>query len=122
MAYDPVHNVVVMFGGQDATALGDTWIWNGDSRAWTQLSPAHNPSARAGASLEWDGTRLILFGGQTAAGASNETWTWDGLDWTQFAPQNSPPARAQWHSAVTYDPVRQQLVLYAHYAGDDGET
>jgi hypothetical protein len=34
MAYDPLTETVVMFGG----GLGDTWIWNGRRKTWTSSS------------------------------------------------------------------------------------
>lgn len=42
MAYDPVHNQVVLFGGSTGTGadlkeLNDVWAWNGTD--WTQVSP-----------------------------------------------------------------------------------
>lgn len=53
MAYDPVRNRVVLFGGYDGTTLyGDTWTWNGSS--WQQM-PATGPSAREYASASFDG-------------------------------------------------------------------
>lgn len=126
MAFDPGHNLVVLFGGGSGSGeLADTWVWNTAAGTWTQLSPAHSPSAREGARLEWDGTRLILFGGQTTAGASSETWAWNGTDWTQLAPAIPPPARA--YGSMTYDPIRHQIVLFGGetmgaYTGLLGDT
>src|SRR5436305_5520500 len=45
MAYDALHQQVVLFGGEtggnDATGVNETWVWDGT--AWTKLSPATSP-------------------------------------------------------------------------------
>lgn len=85
MAFDPVHNQLVLFGGTcPTTAAGtgvnaavtgtcptsgndynDTWVgsytWttgtkNTPTFTWTKLSPANSPSARAFHSMAWDPT------------------------------------------------------------------
>ena len=40
MAYDPEHDVFVMFGGHDTTgsSLGDTWILDADTLTWSTAS------------------------------------------------------------------------------------
>ena len=80
--------------------------------AWTQLSPAASPSARAYASMAYDAatSQLVLFSGSGAAGAPRDTWTWDGATWTQQSPAASPPAR--YYASMAYDPATSQLVLF----------
>ena len=98
MAYYTGHGVTVMFGGtaSDGTPLGDTWTWDGTN--WTQVFPAHSPSARFEPSIAWSGggslgDRLVLFGGTASDGTPlGDTWTWDGTDWTQHFPTTSPAA------------------------------
>ena len=43
MAYDALHGQTILFGGRNAagTALGQTWLWNGNT--WTQLFPGCEP-------------------------------------------------------------------------------
>jgi hypothetical protein len=114
MAYDPSTRDAVMFGGFggadiEATggqALDDTWLWNGAS--WSEATPAHHPSPRAGAVIAWDpkSHRIILLGGvgdscnlissapfgggggpeNPGAGCAQLTdaWAWNGIDWTSL--------------------------------------
>jgi hypothetical protein len=86
----------VLFGGKPATTgnggsdggltpLGDTWVYDDTSVSWTQVSPAHSPSPRFGASATTFGDRIVLFGGNDGTQDLNDTWTWDGTDWTQIS-------------------------------------
>ena len=91
-----------MFGGFGASnpSLGDTWLWDGQD--WAQLwFTEPTPPGRSGATLAYDGHRLILFGGlhissgPTPAGTYlNDTWAFDGAHWQQLHPATSPPARS----------------------------
>jgi hypothetical protein len=42
----------------------DTWVWNSETTAWTQLQPANSPSARFGVLLVKDPMlkQWVLFG------------------------------------------------------------
>lgn len=103
LADDPVHGVVVMFGGGDRN---DTWLWNGS--IWTQALPEHSPSSQTGAAFVWDPVHHVdlLFG-------RGETWTWNGADWTQLAPANSPPARD--YARIAFDVARGKAVLFGGF-------
>ncbi|MFB9275395.1 cadherin-like beta sandwich domain-containing protein [Cohnella cellulosilytica] len=99
MAFDPVSQSVILFGGegQSGTLLGDTWKWDGSF--WTQMTGlTPSPSARSGAQMASDGQNLILFGGYTLSGSTKvpnrETWLWDGTSWSNATPADpgdSPP-------------------------------
>ena len=65
-AYDPVTQLVYLFGGANGTReLGDLWVWDGS--AWQQVPLTGAPSARRDARLVWDGARRrgVLFGGRS---------------------------------------------------------
>ena len=111
MAYDSVHQMTVLFGGDGY--LNDIWLWNGTARTWTKASPAHKPPGRIYAQAAYDQAlqQLVLFGGVAANGSLlGDTWVWDGSDWTQKSPTTQPPARYQ--SSMTYDALHQQVVLF----------
>jgi hypothetical protein len=111
MAYDPVRNRTVLFGGFTAsTYFSDTWEYDGVS--WTRRTPATTPPARADHALAYDGIRgrVLLFGGRDPAVNFGDTWEWDGTDWRALTPAASPPAR---HShAMVSDRIRGRLVLF----------
>jgi hypothetical protein len=77
------------------------------------------PPARSGAALAFDPvtTRLLLFGGATAADQAHppdsvrlaDTWTWDGHTWTQVQPASSPPSL--YGAVLVPDPQNHGLVL-----------
>jgi hypothetical protein len=115
LAYDPVRQVVVLFGGKAAAnpMFADTWEWNGST--WTQRFPPAAPSARISHAMEWDPSlgEVVLFGGADASGYRNDAWSWNGTTWTP-QPLTSPPSpRAG--AALTFDPVRQRLLLQGGY-------
>jgi hypothetical protein len=118
LAYDGATRTVVLFGGANsAGSLGDTWIWNGTAKTWTQQFPAASPSPRQ-AAMAYDAvTRtVVLFGGVNAAGGQyTDTWTWDGTTWTQHFPATSPPARTG--AGMAYDASLGAVVLFGGYAG-----
>ena len=121
MAYHAATGNVVLFSGidQSGTAqggtFGDTWIWNGTNRTWTQVFPAVSPTARR-APLALDGAtgNVVLFGGQGGANYSgpllNDTWSWNGTNWRQHSPANFPTARNL--ASMAYDGQLKRLVLF----------
>ena len=73
----------LIFGGMalDLGFLGDLWLLRDDGADAEPLTPdGPAPSGRAGAALIRDGGRILLFGGRTADGASDEMWALDGLE------------------------------------------
>jgi hypothetical protein len=122
MVYDPIHETVVLFGGQIRTGPGigqvvdanDTWLWQNDR--WTQIFPLNSPPPRSSTTMVFDEatkTVLLFGGGDPNGNLLNDTWSWDGNDWTELIPSTSPPVRAC--AAMTYDAARRQVVLFGGY-------
>lgn len=118
MVFDAQLGKVVLFGGYGAgfIIMDDTWVWDGKSKTWTQLFPAHSPSART-ATLAYDeiAKQILLFGGWSNGVAYDDTWAYDGVDWVQRKPKTSPRTRAD--NGLAYDPVLQSVVLFGGLAG-----
>ncbi|MBK8974396.1 MAG: hypothetical protein IPM29_00570 [Planctomycetes bacterium] len=118
MAYDPISQRVILYGGHDwqrSTAgqpnYDDTWAWDG--QAWTQLTPINVPPHRWGHAMALDqGLGVIVMHGGTAG---NDTWLWTGADWLQVPTANAPPARTR--PGAAHDPLRQRLVLWGGSVG-----
>lgn len=85
---------------------GQTWTWDGI--AWTQLHPAHQPSAMnwGETSMAYDARRgvVVLFARIWNQGFASEAWEWNGIDW--IAKGTAPPGYR-----LFYDPVRARVSL-----------
>jgi hypothetical protein len=111
MAYDPLRQRVVRFGGNGPRgAVDQTWLWDGAT--WTLAAPAHSPSARHSHAMAWDPVRerVVLFGGLDANGESHETWEWDGSDWHQRLTAGYGPYDTAL-GALAWDARAQRLVF-----------
>jgi hypothetical protein len=124
-AYDPVLHEMVLFGGDNGSAVfGTTWTYH--HGVWTRWLPRRSPSPRTGAAMVYDAAtgQLLLFGGSrligTRGGFYGGTWMWTGRYWRLLRPATSPPAR---HNAdMIYDAATQNVVMFGgydgHYLGD----
>lgn len=75
MSFDDSRLRLVLFGGFGNDLLGDTWDFNPISGQWQSATLAGAPSARQRQESTFaSGIGTILFGGQTAAGNTNELW------------------------------------------------
>lgn len=95
IAYDPLSNNVVLYGGcqYDATfaplrvGSDDTWIWDGTS--WTQPPLTVRPPPRTGGKLAWNlaRQRLEMFGGASTFQTKSDVWEWNGnaSEWKRVA-------------------------------------
>src|SRR5262249_42735585 len=92
MAWDPLGQRVVLFGGRRLLLLlADTWTFDGAD--WTPQVLTPHPAARQRAAFAAaTGGAPVLFGGSDAAGPRGDTWTLVQNRW--FAgPAAGPPAR-----------------------------
>jgi len=117
MAFDPVDNEVIMFGGYTGAYLADTWAFH-DGR-WHQLSPATSPSGRDHSSLAWDAADgyLLLFGGSGTGGAYSDTWSFLNGTWTSHPLTTHPSGR--WSTSMVYDAADGYILLFGGCAGTE---
>jgi hypothetical protein len=120
-AYLPATRQVVMFGGNTCCGgTDDTFVFDGER--WSELDLEVRPPIRATSELVHDAARreLVLFGGlcDCAAEFYNDTWVFDGTAWTELFPAQSPPPLGE--SAMAYDPVREEVVLFGGWNRDNG--
>lgn len=114
LAYDPLHHVVLLFGGSIESVEGpptnETWAWNGHS--WKQLHPASSPPALQGKMIyDLASQRIILFLYQIQGGVNvtNEMWSWNGTTWQQLHPETMPEVVG---ASLAYDEAQHQIVLF----------
>lgn len=120
MAYDPVDQYLVLFGGLQyngqagTTSLSDTWTYA--DGVWTNLTASipSSPSNRYASVFVWDAkdAYLVLFGGRNYATSTieNDTWTFVHGMWSQLNPTVSPAPR--WRAAYAYDPVDGYVLMF----------
>ncbi|HYM77144.1 MAG TPA: kelch repeat-containing protein [Candidatus Dormibacteraeota bacterium] len=116
MAYDPVSQRLVLFGGAGLTQnLNDTWTFDGTT--WTEMVTPVAPPVRNGASMAYDGAthKLVMFGGFDVNHYLGDTWLWDGATstWTE-AQMTSPPPHATGAMLFT-DPLSGKAMMFGGY-------
>ena len=120
-AHDPVRDVVVVYGGEDADAVSDeTWEWDGT--VW-RGSGGSAPGPRVAASLAWDPSTsaVVLYGGNGADAEPgvirDDAWSWDGDVWTQLS--GSGPVPGRWPAAMVAGDDGQLLAYGGHQVADE---
>jgi hypothetical protein len=125
--YDPIGDRMVVFGGNTsygAVLTNDLWLLRlAEPVRWRQITPQGTPpQGRGGHTAIFDPTvnQMVLFGGYATGGTYlNDTWTLSlamPSTWTMLSPTGPPPSPRDYHTAI-YDPVRQQMVVFAGIAG-----
>lgn len=111
LAYDPVRDRTVLFGGLNVFGVvNDTWEYDG--RTWQQRSPPVSPVARYNMVTMFDATRgkVLIWGGAEDNNNFNDTWTYDGATWERIAVSGLPGVRHDF--AMEYSPEIDGLVLH----------
>ena len=102
MAYDSSQRTGVLFRS------GSTNLWRADR--WQRATPVTSPSGRAGEAAAYDGSEVILFGGdESSALSAPTTWGWTGTDWHVRATTGPSP---RFMHAMAYDEARRRVVLF----------
>jgi modification target Cys-rich repeat protein len=113
LAYDAVHAVTVLYGGEVQAlggAVSDVWEWDNTSNLFTDRTPAVRPAQWPGPRA-WHGMasladKVVLFGGATRP----SLWAWDGDNWTLINPVSpSPPLRDR--SPLAWDSDRNVMIV-----------
>ena len=124
------HELVALPGGvvlvngypEDEPDPGPLELWRREGDQW-ELVPVsgERPEGRnfAGVAHDPRSGRLVLYGGLTADGASDETWLWDGTRWSQPDQEEGQGAGPGPRSspAMAVDEASGFTLLYG---GDDG--
>lgn len=127
MAWDPVMQAVLLFGGSNLTAyLDQTWTFR-LGHGWNLLSPAQSPPARRSGGMTYDGAAhdVLLWGGHngTAPNGSvnyqpdytmmNDTWAFANGSWKQIRTSSAPPPSSE--PTLQYDPTVGAVVEFGGY-------
>src|SRR5438552_3695161 len=118
-AYDAQSDRVILFGGDLAGGLfNDTWAYDFNTNAWTDMAPGLSPPATLCDAMAYDSEsdRVILFGGYVSGvGVSNDTWAYNfnTNTWTDMNPLVKPPGR--YYHATAYDSASDRVILFGGY-------
>jgi Kelch motif protein/flagellar hook capping protein FlgD/galactose oxidase-like protein len=118
--YDVIRDRMLVFGGNDGfdNMMNDVWLLPlSGAPHWSPLATAGSlPARRANHSAVFDPLRdrMLVFGGNTEAGAMDDLWALTfsvPATWTQLTPAGTPPSARAFHSAV-YDLVRDRVLVF----------
>jgi cysteine-rich repeat protein len=126
MAYDPIRNVIVLFGGtgignnQFTDTVNDTWeyqpnpMFPGDEIGrWVKSSSTTAPSRRVNAAMTFDENlgKIVLVGGfdVTTLQLATGLWAYDGT-WSLVTTTNPTPTRSR--PSLAFDQSRDRLVMF----------
>ena len=137
MAYDPVRNSLIMYGGQNGqpvytgvfTVIGDTWEWQSSTRKWSQLFPESSPGPQGSPGMVTDSGRgkVLLFGESVTNTlySNSVVWEWDGASatWTNRTPvPGTVTPGAPGGSLLSFDDGRQKMFLFQGQSYRQGTT
>jgi len=124
MVYDARSDRVILFGGLEFPAnvfYDETWAYDFDTNAWTQLSPSTKPFGRVCFAMAYDAEsdRVVLFGAETDQGLFADTWAYDfnTNDWTDMNP--APGPSVQNYQAMAYDAGSDRAILFGGAGGSE---
>jgi hypothetical protein len=138
-AFDPDLGATVLFGGQNGSALSDTWLYSlstaplrwreANTTYENQTSQNHTPPRRTQAGFTYDAADgyVVMFGGLPHVEESsgdlpknyqgsgftqlyNDTWIFRNNTWTNITPTHSPGPRRG--LMMEYDPRDGYLVMF----------
>lgn len=130
LAYDTLHNELVLFGGGNVAEKGPggrlvgytgTWTYSFADKDWRPLAPGEQPPPRTSSPMVCDPLNrvLVLFGGDGQSHYLADTWLYDlkTRSWRASRAPGGPPPRAGHFTA--YDPNTARVLVGGGYNRDD---
>ena len=116
MAYDPLRDTIVMFGGTNVIgAAGSVPVktWTFDGTTWHGAAATGQPSGRYGARLAWDAVShsLVLFGGTIGTIDQSDGYQWNGTSWTLMSAAATHPTARSFYGLAS-DSARGVITLF----------
>ena len=116
MAYDPGHQVVVLYGGLipdqgEGHSASDTWTWNGSDWAEVGADNYVGLGIRTGPRMVTAGNQVLIFGGHDFnTSYFSDAWVWDGVTWSRVDHGPTPDGRGD--AAIAWEPDDSSLFVY----------
>ncbi len=78
------NKMIIFFGGSPSGLLSDIWQYDILTNSWEELPSggAGTPEARKGCTASVMGNKVVIVGGETASGLTDEVWAFDLGDYT----------------------------------------
>lgn len=96
LVYDWRADRAIVWGGFNGSGNDETWAYDFEANAWTNLQPAVAPAPRWAHAMAYDSQsgRVVLFGGATLEGVFEDTWAYDfgANTWANMSPAAMNPA------------------------------
>jgi len=113
LEYDPVRKQTIMLGLNPSDSKTLMYAWDPAAAKWNAVTPTVLPTCVNEGAMTWQSSNnTILYTGGACANSSGteETLEWDGTNWTKI--DLTVFAGAYVGSALTFDPERQNAVLF----------
>jgi hypothetical protein len=126
LVLDERNDELVLFGGEDGSTTGATWIYDIAANRWQDITHASAPALEGHVAIhDPRGRRMVVFGGMHQDKArkddkvlEDETWVLD-LDrdspshgtWARLAVGETRPSARREHRGV-YDPVGGRMIVF----------
>jgi Galactose oxidase, central domain len=111
-------------GSGNYELYNDLWEFDFDARSWEKVDEGTGPAPRYYPEGAYDPTSglLYVFGGALnenplVVDVAMDLWAWDGSSWTELETTGDAPS-TRTYLAVTHDPVRNRMVVFAGQSGD----
>jgi hypothetical protein len=119
MVFDEARKRAILFGGDGNNyGLNDTWAFDLQKIAWTNLTPSGAIPPKTNHAMAYDSAkdRVLIFGGGWAT-LSGDTWCYDpqANTWSNQNPPSAPSARKG--TGLAFDKKAGEFVLFG---GSDG--
>ncbi len=116
LVFDTTDNTLLMFGGRDGGEAysNSVYQWNGTDWSLRSVAGGSTPGARMYHSAAYDSVRnrMVIFGGMDNAGNyTRQLYEWDNATrWWYY--QTNSTIEARIHAGMTYDPVKQRIIVF----------
>ena len=121
--FNPVARSLVTFAGfTDQGRFDDTWTFDVEQNAWSDVTPDMGPMQRCLHTASYDaGThRMLIYGGQRS-GPLDDLWSFDlnEGEWTELSSSTTAP-EGRYFAASVYDETNDRLLVFGGNRGSAG--
>ncbi|MCI4345796.1 MAG: PKD domain-containing protein [Thermoplasmata archaeon] len=106
LAYDPVGQEYVYFGGGSFSSVLGNQTWVFAHGLWQNETNFHDaPPARTQGAMDFDANAgaVLLFGGQGTSGYLSDTWSWSAGVWTNLSAFSAAVPTARATASLAFD-------------------